>query len=96
MLPGSEELCVRELGELRLSRKTELECSVSSFIIRDPLKVWEHDLAKALCISLKAGSQIRQEPGVPPGGSGRNAGVRQAWGKALGNCQSLSRSSQGL
>ena len=66
MLPGSEELCVRELGELRLSRKTELECSVSSFIIRDPLKVWEHDLAKALCISLKAGSQIRQEPGVPP------------------------------
>ena len=95
-MTGSEESCVRELGELRLSRKTELECSVSSFVSRDPLTVWEPDLAKASCKSLKVSSQIRQEPAVPPGGSGRNAGVRQAWGKALGNCQSLSRSSQGL
>lgn len=84
------------LGNSGCQEKTELECSVSSFVSRDPLKVWEPDLAKASCKSLKVGSQIRQEPAVPPGGSGRNAGVRQAWGKALGNCQSLSRSSQGL
>ena len=53
MLPASE-LCVRELGELKLSRKTELEFGLSSLGSRDPVKVLEQwiDLAKASFRSL--------------------------------------------
>lgn len=47
-------LCVRELGELRLSRKSELEFGLYSIGHRDPLKVLkqETDLAKASLGSL--------------------------------------------
>lgn len=45
----NRSLCVRELGELRLSIKSELEFGLYSIGHRDPLKVLKQgtDLAKA-------------------------------------------------
>lgn len=58
-------LCVREFGELRLSRKSELEFGLYSIGHRDPLKVLKQgtDLAKASFRSLswQPGSGRSQE-----------------------------------